>query len=571
MIRRTPRRTSVPGVPWLTGLAAILCLVTVLPLAALVLTAIGGEEGTAFSHYASTVLPGYIATTLSLALIVGVGAGVVGVASAWLVTMCRFPGRRLFAFLLVLPFAMPAYVSAYAYTYLLAHPGPVQTFLRDVTGWGPRDYWFPEIRSLGGAGFVLTMVLYPYVYLLARAAFIQQSAGAFEAARTLGSGPWRAFWGVAMPLARPAIVGGLSLALMETLADYGTVSFFGVQTFTTAIYKTWFSMGDRVAAVQFALILVGFVLLVIAMERLGRGGRRFADTRAGRPFQPIALRGPHAVLAVLACSLPVACGFLVPALTLLGVGISLEADWLDPRTLALIGNTLTLAGVGALATLLFAVVIAYAKRLSPGRLTSVLAYLATFGYAVPGAVIAVGLLIPFAAFDLRFHRLMVALIGVGPGLLLTGTIAAVVFAYVVRFLAISLNGVEAGLSRIAPSLDGASRTLGAGPLRTFVRVHAPLLSGGLLTALLITFVDIMKELPATLILRPFNFDTLAIRAYRLASDERLEMASIPSLYIVAAGLIPVILLSRQIARTERLPSSQQDASRLADVPAPQSV
>ncbi len=552
--RRRRRGPGLPGVPWLTGLAALLCLATLLPLLALLVTAFGSEGG-AFAHYAETVLGRYVANTLVLAALVGAGAALIGVAAAWLVSMCRFPGRRLFSLLLVLPLAMPGYVSAYAYTYLLQHPGPVQTMLRDITGWGPRDYWFPDIRSVGGAAFVLMMVLYPYVYLLARTAFMQQSAGAFEAARTLGSPPWRAFCGVAMPLARPAIVGGLALALMETLADYGTVAHFGVETFTTAIYRTWFSMGDRVAAVQFALILVGFVLLVVALERAGRGGRRFADTRAGRPFTPLALTGWRAAAAIFVCAAPVALGFAIPALTLLGVGLSIDVDWLDARTVGLIGNTLTLAGVGAAVTVLVAVVIAYARRLSPGRLTTALAHLATFGYAVPGAVIAVGLLLPLGAFDQWLHKLTMATFGFGTGLLLTGTIAAVVFAYVVRFLAVSLNGVDAGLARIAPSLDGASRTLGAGPLRTFVRVHAPLLSGGLFTALLITFVDIMKELPATLILRPFNFDTLAIRAYRLASDERLEMAAIPSLYIVAVGLLPVILLSRQIARTGQRPAA----------------
>jgi len=540
----------MPGLPWLTGLAALCCIATTLPLVALVVTAFGsGEASEALAHYADTVLWRYVTNTALLAVLVGVGVALVGVASAWLVTMCRFPGRRLFDWMLVLPLAMPGYVSAYAYTYLLQHPGPVQTALREVMNYGPRDYWFPSIRSLEGAAFVLTMVLYPYVYLLARAAFMQQSAGAFEAARTLGSTPMRAFRTVALPLARPAIVGGLALALMETLADYGTVAHFGVETFTTAIYRTWFSMGERVAAVQLALVLIGFVLVVVAMERLGRGGRRYADTRTGRPFQPMVLGGWRAAAAVTACALPVACGFLVPALTLFALGLWVEADWLDARTVNLIGNTVLLAAVGAGVTVLVAVIIAYARRLSPGRLTGFLAHLATFGYAVPGAVIAVGLLLPFGAFDHWLNGVMTATFGIRTGLLLTGTIAAVVFAYLVRFLAVSLNGVEAGLSRIAPSLDGASRTLGAGPVRTFARVHAPLLRSGLLTALLITFVDIMKELPATLILRPFNFDTLAIRAYRLASDERLEMASIPSLYIVAVGLVPVILLSRQIART----------------------
>ncbi|MEM8551784.1 MAG: iron ABC transporter permease, partial [Pseudomonadota bacterium] len=372
-----------------------------------------------------------------------------------------------------------------------------------------------------------------------------------EAARTLGRGPWRAFLGVAVPLARPAIAAGVALALMETLADYGTVYHFGVDTFTTGNYRAWFTMGDRVAAVQFSLVLVSFVLLVIALERIGRGGRRYSETRAGRPLAAINLTGWHAAAAVALCTIPILFGFVVPAVTLIALGISLNADWLDPRTLRLISNTLTLAFVGATATVVVALVIAYARRISRTKVTLILSHVASFGYAVPGSVIAVGLLIPFGMFDRWFHGVMVALFSIPTGLLLTGTIAAVVFAYVVRFLAVALAGVDAGLERIAPSLDGASRTLGSGPMRTFCRIHAPLLTGGILTAFLITFVDIMKELPATLILRPFNFDTLAIRAHRLASDERLEMASVPSMFIVLVGLIPVIILSRQITRSHR--------------------
>lgn len=536
------------GTSLLVAVAGVFCLVLLLPLLALVVSAFG-SGGEALGHYATTLLPQYVANTLTLVAVVAVLATTAGVSSAWLVTMCRFPGRGVLAWALVLPLATPAYVSAYAYTYLLSHPGPIQTGLREVTGWGPNAYWFPDIRSLGGAAFVLAMVLYPYVYLMARTAFLQQSASAFEQSRIMGRSPWRAFIGVAVPLARPAIVAGLALVVMETLADYGAVSYFGVQTFTTAIYRTWFSMGDRTAAVQLALVLVGFVLLVIALERVGRQGKRFAQ--AGRPFRGLTLTGWRAALAILACALPVALGFLVPAATLLWLGLSLDVAWLDPRTTRLISNTVTVATVGALATCTVAVVIAYARRLAKGRLTSVLGQLASFGYAVPGAVIAVGLLIPFGAFDRWLHGLMMATFGVGTGLILTGTIAAVVFAYVVRFLAVSLNAVEAGMARISPSLDWASRTLGAGQGRTFAKIHAPLLSGGLLTAFLITFVDIMKELPATLILRPFNFDTLAIRANRLASDERLAEASVPSLMIVAVGLVPVVLLSRQIARTQR--------------------
>ncbi|MEM0906923.1 MAG: iron ABC transporter permease [Pseudomonadota bacterium] len=528
-------------------LAGVLCVLALLPLIALVVTAFG-QSGTAFSHYADTVLGRYITNTLTLALAVGLGVTVIGVATAWLVTMCSFPGRRVFVWALILPLAMPGYVSAYAYTTLLQHPGPIQTAFRDITGFGPRDYWFPDIRSLEGAAFVLMMVLYPYVYLLARAAFLQQSAGGFDAARTLGQRPWRAFLSVAVPLARPAIIAGLALAVMETLADYGTVAHFGVETFTTAIYRTWFSMGDRVAAVQFSLILVGFVLLVIALERVGRGGRRYSENRAARPFERMRLTGWQATAALMVCLLPVALGFLVPAGTLIALGVSLNANWFDQRTVGLIHNTVLLATIGASVALCVAVVIAYARRLSSRGVSRALASVASFGYAVPGAVIAVGLLVPLGAADRLIHGFMTSTFGISTGLLFTGTLVAVVFAYVVRFLAISLNGVDAGLSRIPPSFDGASRTLGAGPLETLRRVHTPLLRGGLLTAFLITFVDIMKELPATLILRPFNFDTLAIRAYRLASDERLEMAAVPSLMIVAVGLLPVILLSRQISR-----------------------
>lgn len=541
-----PKRTG-GGLSVLQITAFVLCVLTLLPLFALVVSAFGTSTG-AFAQTAAVILPRALSTTVWLAVLVAIGVTVVGVATAWLVTMCEFPLRRTLSWALVLPLAMPGYVGAYAYAYLLQHPGPVQTLLREVTGWGPHDYWFPQIRSLGGAAFVLAAVLFPYVYLITRAAFLQQSATAFEASRTLGRGPWRAFFEVAMPLARPAIVAGLTLAVMETLADYGTVAHFGLPTFTVQIYSAWFSMGDRVAAVQLALVLVSFVLLAMALERIGRRGQRFHDARAGRPMALMRLTGWRAAAATTACALPVLLGFVAPAGTLVALAIGLNVEFWEPRTRTLIANTLMLGAIGATVTVSVALVIAYARRLTKSHVVQAATRLASFGYAVPGAVIAVGLLIPFGLADRWLDGVMRSAFGISTGLLLTGTLAAVVFAYVVRFLAISLNGVEAGLHRIPPSLDAASRTLGAGPLRTLVAVHIPLLSGGLLTALLITFVDIMKELPATLILRPFNFDTLAIRAYRLASDERLAMASVPSLLIVLVGLVPVILLSRQIAR-----------------------
>ncbi|WP_420393360.1 ABC transporter permease [Acuticoccus sp.] len=568
---RGARGARADGAAVLVGLSLFFCAVTLLPLVALVATALVGAPGEAISHYAATVLPRYMANTLALAGLVGVSVTVLGVASAWLVTMCRFPGRALFAFALVLPLAMPGYVSAYAYTDLLSHPGPVQSGLRALTGWGPQDYWFPQVRSLGGAAFVLSMVLTPYVYLMARTAFLQQSASALDCSRVLGRSPWRAFLGIAVPLARPAIVAGTALAVMETLADYGTVAHFGVETFTTAIYRTWFSMGERVAAVQLSLVLVGFVLLVLAMERVGRRGRRFVEARAARPATPLALSGWRAGAAFAVCATPVALGFLVPAGTLVWRGLSLDVAWLDARTTRLIANTVMVAGIGALCAVTVAVVIAYARRVSGTRLGHVLGELASFGYAVPGAVIAVGLLIPFGAFDRWLNSVAVEAFGVSTGLVLTGTIAALVVAYVVRFLAVSLNGVEAGLARIPPTLDVASRTLGVGRARTFVRVHAPLLSGGLLTAFLITFVDVMKELPATLILRPFDFDTLAIRAHRLASDERLAMAAVPSLMIVAVGLLPVIVLSRQIAVAHRRSGAVAGGAAVQAVATPHDV
>lgn len=544
----TGSRDGRPRVPLLKVAALVLCALTLLPLVALIVSAFGGSSG-AFATTAQVVLPSATQTTLSLALAVAVGVTMIGVSSAWLVTMCSFPGRRVFAWALVLPLAMPAYVSAYAYTYLLQHPGPVQTGLRDLMGWGPRDYWFPEIRSLEGAAFVLSMVLYPYVYLITRAAFLQQSASAFEASRTMGRSPWRAFVEIAVPLARPAIAAGVALAVMETMADYGTTSHFGLRTFTTQIYSAWFAMGDRPAAVQLALVLVSFVLLVMVLEHVMRQGRRFADTRASRPMVLMQLSGWRAAAALILCALPVVFGFVLPTATLMSLAVGMNVSFFEPRTLTLLENTIMLAATGSVVTVSVALVIAYARRLYPTGVIPVFGRLASFGYAVPGAVIAVGLLIPFGLFDQTLNAFMERTFGITTGLLLTGTIAAVVFAYVVRFLAISLNSVEAGLSRISPSLDSASRTLGSGPLRTLGRVHVPLLSGGLLTALLITFVDITKELPATLILRPFNFDTLAIRAHRLASDERLASAAAPSLLIVLAGLIPVILITREISRS----------------------
>jgi iron(III) transport system permease protein len=525
--------------------AAALCL---LPMAAVLGAALMGSTET-LAHLADTVLFRYTSATLLLAGLVALGTAALGTGAAWLVTMTRFPGVRAFEVALALPFAFPAYVLAYAYTDLLDHPGAVQSALRAVTGWGPRDYWFPEVRSLGGAAVMLILVLYPYVYLLARAAFLQQSATANLAARALGQSAWGAFRRVSLPMARPAIAGGVLLAVMETIADFGTVKYFGVQTLATGIYTSWFSMSDRAAAAQLALCLLGFALFLALLERIQRGAARHHG--AGKRFEQapaVELRGWHRWGAVVLCAVPVVLGFLLPLGLLLEMGIGSGQNLLDDRYLGFIRNTVTLAGIAAVLTVGAAVLVAFFQRLAPGRLSGAAANVARIGYAVPGGVIAVGLLVPFAAFDNAVDAFMEARFGIDTGLIFTGSIWLLVGAYMVRFIAAALNTYDGGLVTIHPNTDAVARTLGLGPGAMLARVHLPILRPSVLTALLIVFVDVTKELPATLIMRPFNFDTLAVQAYRLASDERLSGAAVPSLVIVAVGLLPVILVCRNLGR-----------------------
>lgn len=524
-----------------TGLLAI-------PLIVIVLSFLQPNAGSTLAALAQTVLPRYTLNSALLALFVGVGVAVIGTGTAWLVTACQFPGRRAFEWLLILPLAVPAYVMGYAYTEFLSHPGAVQTLLRDITGWGPRDYWFPRIRSLEGAAVMFTFVLYPYVYLLARTAFLTQSVSAFEAARVLGHSPWQAFVRIALPMARPAIVIGVALALMETLADYGTVAHFAVPTFTTGIYRSWFSMGDRVAAAQLAGALLTFVFVLIWIERLQRGKARYQSARATLPIQRFVLKGWRGVGAVVFCALPLTIGFLLPIVLLIELMLDDGHALFGARYLGFIRNSFLLAGLAALITVAVAIALPSVHRLAKAPILSFVTRFAAMGYAIPGSIIAVGILIPMAGFDNTLDAFMRERFGVSTGLLLTGTIIGLLFAYTVRFLAVALAPVESAYERITPRMDDAARVLGARKARVFTSVHAPLLKGGILTGALIVFVDVMKELPATLILRPFNFETLATQAFRLASDERLSEAATPSLVIVAVGLIPVFLISRQIRR-----------------------
>ena len=546
------------GRPWRgrtgSGLLAV-ALITALMVAVPLLSVgshlfAGGTSGT-WAHLASTVLPDYIATTLWLCLGVGTGVSLLGVGAAWVVTRHDFIGRASFEWALVLPLAVPAYVMAYTYTDLLQYVGPVQTALRETFGWRRADYWFPDVRSTAGAVLMFSLVLYPYVYLMARTAFLERGGATLEVARSLGLTPWQGWLRVSLPMARPAIAGGVALALMETLADFGTVSYFAVQTFTTGIYRAWFSLGDRVAAAQLALVLLAFVMAILAFERLSRGHRRFAETSPRRADSArTRLTGAPAVLAVLACSVPLVGGFLLPAGLLLRMALTDGDAQFGERFVRLAGNSVLLAGLSAALAVALALLIGYAARVHRGAPMRWAHRVAGLGYALPGSVIAVGVLIPVTRLDHALAALLQQLFGWDVGLLITGSIAALVYACLVRYLTAAMQAVEAGLTRITPAMDQAARSLGHTPAQTLWRVHLPLLRGPLLTAGLLVFIDVMKELPATLVMRPFNFDTLATQAYTLAADERLAEASTAALAIVVVGLLPMVVICRQIAKRQ---------------------
>ncbi|MDA0866702.1 MAG: iron ABC transporter permease, partial [Cyanobacteria bacterium] len=526
------------------GVAALVALPVLV-----VLGSIFADASAVWEHLAATVLTQYVSN--SLALMVGVGIGVcgIGVSTAWLVAACDFPGRRWFEWALLLPLAAPAYLLAYTYTDWLEYYGPVQSALRALFGWEQATaYWFPNVRSLGGAIAMLSLTLYPYVYILARVAFLEQSRCTLEASRSLGCGPWRSFFTVALPLARPAVMAGLALALMETLNDFGTVQYFGVPTFTSGIYRTWFGMGERVAAAQLSALLMLFIFALLLLERWSRRQARYYQM--GNGTQAVSLYGlgwRQALLAQVTCGLPILLGLLLPGGLLLQMTLTHLDETLDQRFFELTYRSFLLASITAGVAIAISLVLAYGVRLNRSQPIRIGVRLAAMGYGIPGAVIAVGILIPVIRLDRGLTALIKHSFGVSPGLLLTGTAAALVFAYLVRFLAVALGAVEAGLTKIQPSLDEAARSLGNSPTQTLLNIHVPLMGSSLLTALMLVFVDVMKELPATLVMRPFNFDTLAVRVYQYASDERLVEASAPALMILLVGLVPVMLLSRKIA------------------------
>jgi iron(III) transport system permease protein len=546
---RKPRR-FMPG--WYT-VAWGSALLVMLPVLAVFWLALFPSENI-WPHLVDTILPVYIKTTLLLLAGVGSLSVMIGVGTAWLVTMCNFPGRRLFEWALLLPFAMPAYLIAYLYTDLLEYAGPVQGFLRELFGWQTaRDYWFPQIRSLGGAISMLTLVLYPYVYLLSRASFLEQSMSIRDASRIFGCSPLQSFYRVSLPIARPAIAVGLSLVSMETLNDFGTVDYFAVKSLSAGIYDAWLNMGNLGAAAQIATLMMVFVIMLISLERIARSRQKqFTASDRFRSIDRYSLSPLRSWLATLACALPVLLGFLVPFLVLGSYALPRLDQFTEADFLAHASHSFTLSALAALLTVAVAVILAYSKRLYPTfKSLAMASRLSSLGYALPGAVLAIGVIIPLATFDNSIDAFMREHFGFGTGLLLSGTPFAIVFAYCVRFLAVSSGSVEASLGKVTPSMDMASRSLGLNPLQTLRRVHLPLIRGGLLTALLVVFVDAMKELPATLILRPFNYDTLATYVYQYASDEMLETSALAALLIVLVGIVPVILLSRTITSTRK--------------------
>lgn len=530
---------------YLKILSVLIALVLALPVFVIGANIFTGQAKV-WSHLYHTVLADYVSNSLLLMLGVSIGTLLMGVPTAWLTSVCQFPGRRWLTWFLLLPMAVPSYILAYTYTGLLDFAGPVQTLIRDVTGLGYGEYWFFEVRSLGGAIAMLSFVLYPYVYLLTRAAFLEQSANTLEVSRSLGYGYVKSFFRLALPLARPAIAAGLTLALMETLSDYGTAQYFGVNTFTTGIMRTFYALGDPPAAYQLSSILLVFVVCLILLERYSRRRLSFRSAGMKKASQSrIKLKKGKAWLAILVCILPVLLGFIIPALQLLYWAI-FRSGGIDASFFKLVWNSLYLAVSAAMIVLFFALLLSYAVRLNKNLSVRFSVASAGLGYALPGTIIAIGIIVPFSWLDHRIIDFLSSFTDARIGLIFSGTLFAVLFAYAVRFMAVSLGAIQSGLEKIVPNLDAAGRSLGLSPAQVLKKIHIPLMRGSVLTALLIVFVDVLKELPATLLLRPFNFNTLAVRAYELASDERLAEAALPSLMIVFVGLAPVILLSRSI-------------------------
>ncbi|RKF15809.1 iron ABC transporter permease [Alginatibacterium sediminis] len=547
VLQQQPIKASKRVDPWIL-VASFIGLFALVPLVTLFY--LGAENtGELWRHLTSSVFPTYVLNTLWLCLGVALLTSFIGTCNAWLVTRFNFPGKRWFVWGLLLPLAVPSYILAFVITDQLEYAGFVQSSLRSIFGWQTaRDYWFPEIRSLGGAIMVLSLVLYPYVYLLARAAFVEQAAQLFDMSRSLGKSQSQSFFRVVLPLARPAIVVGVTLALMETLNEYGTVEFFAVPTLTAGVFDVWMNMSSLAGAAQIALMLVVLSIILLSLERISRNaGRLYKLSGQSGAIQGVKLSGLKAAAASLSCFTPIFLGFLLPVGVLANYALrSLGQPLGDYVNLA--WNSISLAVLASILTCILGLLLAYGVRLSKSPNMRTLAESATLGYAIPGAVLAVGIMYPMGLLDNAIDGLAQQWFGVSTGLLITGTSAALVLAYALRFIALSYRTLEASLSKITPETDDASRILGAGSTRTLWRIHVPLMRPSILTAMLLVFVDTMKELPITLILRPFNFETLATAVWEMASQEQLEQSALAAVTILLVGIIPVILMSRNISR-----------------------
>ncbi|AMQ44544.1 iron ABC transporter permease [Aeromonas veronii] len=531
---------------WMTGSWAIALLLG-LPVIALLFSAFSAE-GDLFRHLADTVLLDYLGNTLGLVVGVVLLSLLFGVPTAWLVAMCQVPGRRALQWALMLPMAMPSYIVAYVYTDLLDYSGPLQAGLRALFGWNsPADYWFPAIRSLGGAAWVLALVLFPYVYLLTRASFLEQSVSLIHSSRLLGCTPWQSFRRLSLPLARPAIMVAVSLVAMETLADFATVHFFAINTLTTAVYDTWLGYGSLATAAKLSCLMLLAVVLLIALERRSRSRQQVFQKSMGHE-QPLRypLKGMSRWLAAFWCWGLVLAGFGLPFVILLDYGVRyFELSW-TPEFVRFAGNSLAISALTALLAMGIALLLGFFRRLDGGIKSLLPLRIAAMGYAMPGTVLAIGVLVPLTALDFAINDLAEWLGRQGPGLLLTGTITAIVFGYLVRFVAIAIGSVESSMGKISPSLDMAARSLGQGDGGMLRRVHLPLVRRGLFAGAMLVFIESMKELPAALLLRPFNFDTLATHVYQFVSDEMLERGALGAIVIVLVGLLPLIWVNRSL-------------------------
>lgn len=540
--------------PWLWTVTVFSLLLAVPVL--LIFSSIFIPQKALWQHLIDTVLSDYVYHSLVIAFSVGALTLLVGTSLAWLVARYEFSGRGSLQWLILLPMAMPAYILAYTYTGMLDVAGPLQTQLRAFFNWTYHDYWFPDVRSVGGAILMLTLVLYPYVYMLGRTAFSEQSASFYEASRSMGVSGFAYFRKVAFPLARPAILTGTALAMMEAFADYGTVQYFGISTFTTGIFRTWNGLGNAIGAAQLAAVLTSFVLVLLLIEKHSRRRLRyFHQGQKQHSAKRLSLSPIKRFWAVVACLIPVLLGFIIPCVQLIIWAAERASSQVDAQFVVLIWNSFYLAVSAALIAVGLALLFSYAKRVRSHWLLNSQVQLASLGYAIPGTVIAIGAMLMLSAADDLVNALTEALFDTSVGLIFSGTLVALLLAYSVRFLAVAMHNVEAGLQRIKPSMDDAARSMGLSSFSVLKKVHVPLLRASVLSALLLVFVDVLKELPATLILRPFNFNTLAVRTFELASEERLQDAAVPAITIVMVGLLPVILLTRALESTKHKSSS----------------